>query len=198
MAAIVSVSTYRHFTHDTTTSDDDVTTAIADGIEVVEEILRRPLESKERTEDVYIEWRGNAPYGGYMYPLATPITAVPSGYSILGDAIVLGSATLTVGDLPGPFFDYENINDARSIMSITYTGGWTADTLPMSLTRAICEAAFGLTRPFNSSVPIGATSVKVGDVAVSYGANGAMNSAQGSVLTISTIRSLKKYGRRYV
>jgi hypothetical protein len=201
--SLVTLDTYRRLTHDSTTSDEDVEAALDDAQSLIEDILRRFLTSQEYTEELYVESTGydsisaisNGVLGtGRVYPAQTPITSVPDGYTIVGDAVVVTSTVNGVGDYPGPFLD-EPYNLVP--ISLTYTGGWTAENLPVTLRRSICEVAFGLVQPINAAL-LGATSVKLGDAAISYGPDGPTNSVAGDFMQPATARRIKKWQRRFI
>lgn len=153
---LLDVPTYRRLTGDSTTPDATLTSALADAQRLVEEYLRRPLERAERTEKLRVyrleDGRSAA------YPSATPITAVPAGF------VVEGVAVLGEGLLSGftPWFGSD-----RAHITLTYTGGFVAATLPLTVAREIARLAQQLTQPV-AAAPAGAKSVRVGDVAVTY------------------------------
>lgn len=180
--SLVTVARYRTITLDTTSTAESVTAAIEDAEALVSEYLRRPLESEERTETLSISRDGR------VYPSATPIDSlggddsdlVLEGDVVVGvspDAAALGWIGTTV--LPQA--------------TITYTGGWTAETLPKAIERAIALAAHHQLHSDPALVPAGATSVRVGDAAVSFGSGG----ASADPLT-STMANIRRYRRRFV
>lgn len=205
---LLDVATYQRFTHDLTTNTSSATGALVDAQAYIEDELRRPLESMVRTEDCYVEWGGIVPNNGRVYPKAWPITDTSSldtaGYSLLlpdnGDdnTILVEAQSSNVGDMPGPFYGLGYNPDYRTLLTITYTGGYTLATLPVTLARAIAEAAFTLTRVPDSAVPIGAVNVAVGDVRVGFGPNGAQSPIQGSLITDYTRKKIKRYAARWV
>ena len=137
---LVVEATYRRLTGDTTSTSEAVVAALADAQALLQDALRRPLASAERVELIRV-WAD-----GLAYPLATPITAVPAGMTIDGHG---------VRGVPG-------------FSVLTYTGGWTALTFPMTLSEALCGVARDLLHP-NERGPIGARSYAVGDVSVTRG-----------------------------
>lgn len=137
---ILDEDTYRRITFDTVAYTAGVMdAALADGQMQVESFLRRPVESLERTEPLRImehrfldsdRHRYYDPtidlYGGQpvVYPEATPVIAVPTGYTILTpSAVIVGS-------------DWNGY--------LTYTGGWDLDTVPYPVMVALAWAAFEL------------------------------------------------------
>lgn len=174
---LVTVSRYRDITGDDSSASADVEDGLVDAQALLEEELRRPLETDTRTERcrVFAEARGPA-----MYPSATPVTSVsdPSGATIVGHAVLGG----TFAEAP-PYF----LTDPDAFSSITYVGGYDpaavtgdADYLPVTLQRAIAWAAKALIDPDSfAPVPAGATSASVGDVSLTWGPGG--SPAQGEV-----------------
>ena len=141
---LVVEATYRRLTGDTASTPEAVIAALADAQALLQDALRRPLESAQRVEAVRV-WAD-----GLAYPLATPITVVPAGMTVEGHG---------VRGVP-----YEGL-----LGVLTYTGGWTALTLPMTLTAALSVVAYDLLHPDRSLV--GARSYAVGDVSVTRGAD---------------------------
>ena len=151
---IATVERYRDITVDTTSSDNAVTGALVDAQELVEEYLRRPLEEAERTESVRINRNGR------VYPKVTPITAVDSDYEIVGHSVK--------GVSPGAGEVFEPYSEITPpVVELTYTGGWTTETLPKTIEKEIVRTAYALLHPSPGLVR-GAKSVSVGDVSISY------------------------------
>lgn len=190
---LIDVDSYRRISHDTTTDDVDVESALGDVQRYIEEELRRPLESEERTETLLIV-NGPTSSRSRVYPSATPITEVPSGYAINGDAVLISDSVLTFGDMPGPTI--VDLAEPAEI-SLTYTGGYESLTLPVTLQRAIVEAAYSVLHvsPL-ATVANGATSIQVGDVQVGYGADGAPSTE--TLLSRTTWRRIRRFQRRFV
>lgn len=196
--ALLSIERYRQLTADTTTDDDVVTQAIADATGLIEAELGRDLESAERIETVMVERLYNG-LDERCYPSVTPITEVPDGWTIHGNAVTTGSS-LGFGDLPGPFFS----DEFAYTVDLTYTGGWTAENLPMPLVFAIARVARNLTTigvgalAF-SGAPEGATTIKVGDVSVGFGASGATSAGDSfglAPISDSICKAIAPYRRR--
>lgn len=154
---ILTVDSYRSITGDTTTAASAVSARIEEAIEILEDYLDRPLESDERTESMRPDRHGR------LWPRATPIT--DSGdYEADGLALI--------GTLPWP----QGFIDSTTAIDVTYTGGWTEATLPSSIARDLAFAAYRLEHPPSidtTTYPAGATSVRLGDAAVTFGASGA-------------------------
>lgn len=109
---LLDEDTYRRITGDTTVYSGTVLVdALSDAQAQTEGWLRRPVESESRTENVNAESAFNGDSTtAYLYPKATPVTAVPAGYTIV-DPSTIAPATTHNGIL-------------------TYTGGWTLPTAP--------------------------------------------------------------------
>lgn len=152
---LVTVERYRIVTGDTTTAASAVSAAIEEATDLLSEDLGWQIEEDERTETLNV-------IDGRVYPSAVPITAVEAGQTIDGYSVT-GAAPL------GSDFLTEGFEGDVHRATLTYTGGWTADTLPSSIRRAICWAARGILTPSAAeAVPDGATSVRLGDASVTY------------------------------
>lgn len=159
---LVTVARYRVITGDETSGASAVSDAILDATAMLEEELGRPLEEAERIEAM------RPAANGRLYPLATPIESVAGGYTIDG-------STLFSGPFYGP---YPDPITGTSVVTVTYTGGYVertanptaANRLPVHVERDIAVAARRLlSTPVLSAVPSGATSVRLGDAAVTFG-----------------------------
>ncbi|QQS25155.1 MAG: hypothetical protein IPM43_01825 [Actinomycetota bacterium] len=149
--SLVTVARYRAITGDTATTASTVTARIEDAVDLLEEVLDRPLESAERTEAL------TPTRDGKLWPRAVPVTD-PGDYTVDGLALkggMFGSTTFTV----------------------TYTGGWVepsadpsaTNRLPVCIEEDLAWAAHALIHPGPGlDVPAGATSVQLGDVSVSF------------------------------
>lgn len=179
---LISVAQYRAITGDETSASGVVETAIADAQGLLEDRLGRGLELRERTERVRL-------VDGVAYPSATPITAVPSGQEVQGSAVLgVGPASVLV-------------EPSDTHRSLTYTGGFDpAETdrsavtfVPVELSRAVAFAAQAIIDRDSSSlvIPPGAISVRVGDVAVSWGAGGAPSTGE-VIFPVSLVRRWRR------
>lgn len=180
--ALVSLARYRVVTLDTTSDDAAVTAAIETAQELVEEYLRRELEEDERTETLLI-----AP-NGRVYPSVTPIASLggdDADLTVLSEAIVIGPAA----DSSPTWLRGES----DPVATITYTGGYTDETVPASIERAIAFVAKDLLVAPASDAPAGAVAVRVGDVSIDYGDGG---SAPGPVAPYLGL--VRRYRRRFV
>lgn len=172
---IATVERYRDITVDTTSSDNAVTGALTDAQALVEEYLRRPLESLERTEDLVILPNGR------VYPKTTPITAVDDDHEIEGNAIKGVSP-----DASELFEPYSTVNPPS--VTLTYTGGWTTETLPKTIEKEIVRTAYALLHP-SAAKERGVKSVSVGDVSITYD----KDAANLDDLDAVSKRNLKRY-----
>lgn len=173
MANLVTYEAYVRVTGDSTTDASAVAEALADAQERVEEELERPLELAERTEVLEL-------INGRVYPRATPITEAIwpiDGYSL----------TNISSD-----FVIEPFDSLTTRVTITYTGGYTIETLPRRLRDGIIQAAYtALHRPQVSVQYIGAESIRQGDVSITYGSRGA--GAYIDALPASVLRNIRPY-----
>lgn len=149
----VTVAGYRVRTGDSDTEASAVTGALVDAERLIEDELRRNIPLEERAEKMRIR-----DHYGRMYPKAWPITLCTSN-AIEGNRILLGG----VPDLAQ--FTALISTQLPLYSTVTYTGGFDADTLPIILRDAVYDLARGLIGD-PAPVPIGATSVSVGDVSV--------------------------------
>lgn len=155
---LVSVERYRAITGDVATPSVTVTALMEEAQEDLAEVLERPL-----THDTYTEQLAPT-RDGMLWPRATPITSA-IGWTIDGHGL-RGGATWP--------FDW-----ASSGVLVTYEGGWTDETVPRCIQRDLCAAVqvMAAPAPTGVTVPKGAISATVGDVAINYGAAGARGSS---------------------
>lgn len=166
--ALVTWATYVALTDDTTTGQSQAEEALADAQGLLEEYLGRvgTLESAERTESLRID--GN----GKVWPYATPVTDAGD------DEITDAGNSITGAGSPISFW-----LDSNTLAEITYTGGYTADTVPTALKRAIAFGAKELLDTSLSTVPAGATAVSLGDASITFsGPSGSTLQAFGNPL----------------
>lgn len=184
--SLVTVARYQAITGDTGTAAASVSALVEEAVDMLEEDLGRPIESAERTE---VMWYDRA---GFVYPLALPITAAV-GWTIEGTALRDGTVAVT-SPWPG----------STETVSVTYTGGFVertanpgaANVLPAHIERDLAWAAYALGHADQvaAGVPAGARSVAVGDVSVSFGAEGADGSADD--MRIRWSRATRRHHRR--
>lgn len=180
---LVTISTYRTTTGDATGWDGSVSARLEDAQERCEEALDRvgALEQAVHTE-VLVPYRD-----GSLSPRATPIVAA-TGWTIDGNRLIMRYPNIAVSQLTwwpalGP--------------TVTYTGGYVERTanpsapnrLPLCISDDICWAAWRLLHPIDpvasTAYPAGATSVQLGDAAVTFGPGGA---PQASGRSLSAVR----------
>ncbi len=181
----ITVAGYRLRTGDRTSDGESVSGSLVEAESILEEELRRelPLPLMERVESMIIS-------DGRMYPKAYPIIECESN-TIDGRALLGGAPDLPTFLAYWP--DYDSSITPRA--EITYTGGFDADTLPVTLAHAIYDMARALVADV-SPVPVGATSVSVGDVSVSYGS---VSGAAGvDVLVPGLGARVARYKNRFV
>lgn len=166
---LLSPARYRVLSGDDT-SEAVVTARIAEAHELLVDALGRPLELQTRTERMYLD------AGGWAWPQATPIKAAP-GYTIDGYGIV--------GPLPRGTSNIL-LDHLTNYVDISYTGGWVASddeddvahrvptAIELDLAGCVQWLIAGAARRRTmADLPAGAQSVRVGDVAVTYGKGGA-------------------------
>lgn len=149
----VTIRQYRLHTGDETNGDAECSGVLLEAESLINDELRRFLASDERTGTFSIYPDGR------LYPNAYPITAA--------DLMIEGRAL--VGGTPdgGPFVGvWEPSTSTRS--TVTWTGGYNADTLPLTLEHALYDLAAALLAPapILTGVPGGTTAASVGDVSV--------------------------------
>lgn len=163
---LLSETYYRNITGDTDTPADAFATAASAAQELLEDALGVPgfLESAARTETLTVY------EGGICYPTACPIT-IAEGFTVVDSNTLYGATP----DLPAFVGLIGSVVPASA--DVTYTGGWTSDTAPGYMRRDLAFVTWAILRPA-SILALGQlagspTSASVGDVTVSYGANGA-------------------------
>jgi hypothetical protein len=162
--SLLTEARYRAITGDTTTLASAVAEAVAEATDLLIDALGREVASAVRTE------RLQPTRDGWVWPSVVPIT-VAEGYTIDGYGLI------------GPFGPAWPDETGR--VSITYTGGWVERTanpsatnrLPAYIERDLAYAASALIHAApataSSTYPAGATSVRLGDAAVTFGPDGA-------------------------
>lgn len=188
---LVTTSRYTVITGDATTAASAVSGALTDAQALLEEHLRRPLEKKARTETMRVEQDGK------LYPRVTPIVTIttPAGLQHFEGVIYGGLPDSSQG-----FVGFFPPVDPPTL-AVTYTAGFdgaetdpeAATYLPRDIEAAIAWAAYARLRPSDfASLPAGATSVRLGDAAVTYKAGGT------GVLDRQIVwpASVRKYARR--
>lgn len=162
---VVDTETYALYTGDRSTDADTVEEALDDAIQLLEERLDRTLALGTHTERLPVV--AEADTGTHVvYPACVPLVSTTAG-TIRGNAIrgvTRDGGVFSIGDWA----------------TVTYLGGFTPDTLPIAIRRDICGAARKLLDTQTPSVvPAGAKVVRVGDVSLDYGPDGAGAPAAG-------------------
>lgn len=178
---------YQAITGDTASSPDAFATAASSAQDLLEDALDRvgTLEQAERTETLELDATG------WLYPTATPLVSAEGGWQVRDNG--LHGGTVDLGTWVGLLG-----TEYPTTVDVTYIGGWTADTLPGYARRDLATVTYGLLhRPditALTSIPVGATSAKVGDVSLSWGEGG--NPGAGAVLAAVTwsVETLKLRG----
>lgn len=204
--SLVTEAQYRQATNDNDTLSSDVLYHLVEAQSLVEEYLRRQLTSMERTEPAPI-WSDPTSGRTYVYPLATPITAIPASatYTVQFEGAALGGVASTEVDwgwwgwswaYGGLFFS----SDAPPpLATIVYTGGYTSATLPVTLRRAIARVALALSRVTPAATLVaGAASLRVGDVSITKPGGGAADATELDTLVPGISATLRKWRRRTV
>lgn len=154
---MITIERYRAVTGDTTTGASAVSALVEEAVELLVEELQRPINATERTEWVEVDREGRA------YPEVTPITEVEQGWEIDGDTLIRP-----------PLASFTPSSYGAGRAQVTYTAGWTLETLPTHMRRDIAWAAYALGHPSQlaAGMPAGATGIMLGDVQVQFGVQG--------------------------
>lgn len=178
----LTVAGYRLRTGDNDSAASAVTGALNDAESLMEEELRRFLPLDTRTEALRIFPDGR------VYPHGYPITDSPV---LQQDGRALLFARADAGAFVG-VIDLNPLVTPR--MTVTTTGGFDADTLPVTLRDALYDLAQGVILD-RVPLPVGAGSMSVGDVSVSITAPGG-DGVDAYVTGLS--KRVTKYRNRYV
>lgn len=149
--SLLTVERYEIITGDTGGAASAVSARIEDAEELLADFLDRPLAEAEQTETLLPDSQGR------LWPRATPI-------SDSGDYQVEGLALLSTP------FGFSTFLGGETGVTVTYTGGWTTDTLPAYVERDLAWATYRLLHPSTSlaSLPPGVTSARLGDAALTW------------------------------
>lgn len=183
--SLVTIAVYRSVTGDTATASGTVQDWLDDTEQDLAEFLDRPLDGDgvptiahgTFTERLRIIAGHRGPQ---VFPRGTPITD-PGDYTQHGNALTGATATGGLIDVSDPAY-----------ATVTYSGGWTATTLPRCIRNDICWAAREGIR-HEAPVAAGAVSVSLGDASVSYGAQGGRRAAEDARWS----RQTRRYRRRH-
>ena len=167
--ALVTIQEYRDITKDLNTAAEEVSARLEESQELVEEYLKRKLSFGTYTEDLEV-WFGDGT--SYAYPSVTPVVSVPADSSYIVD---FGSVRfLSVTDVLTGVFWWDTVGlvggdyGRTRFATVTYDGGYTNETCPRTLKRAIARGARSLIA-MDVQRLVGATHITVGDVSVDYG-----------------------------
>lgn len=161
--SLVTYARYVAITDDTTSPAASATAALVDAQDLLELELNRRGYLEDTGADFTERLRifNDARLGYVVYPSGLPITDE-------GDLTAHGALLAGAGPDASPAF---GIVSGEQYATITYRGGYTSSTVPVEIERDIAWAAYSLLRPASAtSVPAGATSVRLGDAAVTYAA----------------------------
>lgn len=158
---LITVATYRAITGDTATPATTVSALVEQAEELLADALDRPLDEASRTEKLL------PTRDGWVWPRATPIMSVAGEWTIDGEGL-WGAFGPGWPDLTGR-------------VEVTSTGGWVERTahptatnrLPAVIERDLAVVVHQLATTDTADYPAGATSVRLGDAAVTFGADGA-------------------------
>ena len=185
---IVTVADYRTYTGDMTTDDPTVSARLEVAVGLVGDETQRFLQLDTYTEKLAVQT------GWLVYPSGVPIiTAVaPSGVQPMFGGYALGGADATFWWDPvvGPLelWQYDPFT------TVTYTGGYTYDTLPVGLRLIICDMALAMANRQPVLTGAAVQSASVGDVSVSYVTGGTGSGAVDAILPGVSGR-LRRYRR---
>lgn len=181
--SLVTYTRYVAITGDTTSASATVLDRLADAQQLLEDELGRPglLEDDgaDKTERLLIRYDGSL--GATVFPSALPITDA-------GDLTQAGALLTGASPDSSPSF----VVSGEQWATVTYRGGFTPATVPQSIERDIAWAAYHLLRPSEAAaVPAGATSVRLGDAAVTF-AKPTGGGMQGVSWSSQTMRHRKR------
>jgi hypothetical protein len=153
---LVSVAKYRQVTSDTSTPADQIEDAIAEATELACQHCNRTFAYGHYTETLYVNRLAMS------YPSAIPIAQVdgPLSARIQGAGVLMGWFPVVMI----PF--WTGVIPPQA--ALTYWGGYTADTIPPRLARAIAKIAWFTLHPVTlEGLAGGATSASVSGVTTS-------------------------------
>jgi len=157
---VVSLADYRRLSGDRDSYDGDVEAALADAQNLLESRTSRFFDKGDYTEELVVS------SSGWVYPSAYPI------YFVAGqDASVIDGASVRAWGLSNT--SGYNWDDQTVKVIVSYNGGYENETAPYELKQLIVDIANKIAVPQTTEAPRGATSVRSGNVAVTYGGAGA-------------------------
>lgn len=182
--SLVTYAEYQRITGDTTTGQSAVNQALADAQQLAEERTSRTWSYGTYDETLLVF------PNGLVYPSAVPIESVsiPAGATIRGHGIAVGS----LGPWSDAYIDVPWSGSPRRL-DVTYSGGWTVQTLPFTLKQAVASGAYRMLHAVAlAGVPAGAKSVSLGDASISG------DLSAFDPFDRAAARALAKYTRRSV
>lgn len=130
----------------------------ADVIARIEDLLNRSLTLQERTERVVSN------FDGLFYPVATPIVTVQEDLLFDDEAVQVGRPSIRS-------FSFSTIHNLTPEF-LTYTGGYTVETLPFGLAHAIAWGIHTVTSTASGAMsgsPSGVSSLSIaGEYSVTF------------------------------
>lgn len=150
---------YQVLTGDTTTASAAFEVAASAAQDMLEDELGRIglLESGVKSERLPLVWDGTL--GGWaVFPTAVPITDAGADHTAQGAALV----GVVIDASPFAF------GDPAGYSTVSYTGGYSTATVPAYMERDLAAATKVLLDPVGTPVPAGATSIRLGDAAVTF------------------------------
>lgn len=189
----VTLAQYVTHTGDTVSPSATVEANLAVAERMVEDYLRRELASAERSEEMKV-WPN-----GLVYPKHVPVTSVQASarYEVKNEAIIKyvtpdDLVSEVVGNWSDPDDGYPH---SRPTATVTYVGGWTSETMPVSIVRVVALAAQALTVP-GTAPKLGVKQASVGDVSVTY-ANDSGSNGTEALDSLVPLASVMLYGYRW-
>jgi hypothetical protein len=168
---------YRLITGDQTTSTSEITAAAETAQDWLEADLGRELEYGVRVDVLEIMPDGT------VYPPVLPLHAVDDYEWFAGTVYGVGQALDFTSSQLGPY---------RA--TISYTGGYAASAVPADIEADLAWATYQILRPADvTAIPAGATSVRLGDAAVTFA--GPIGRTRGSS-TVQWSPGVWRYRRR--
>ena len=166
MTVLVTVERYQLLTGDSDTATARVEDAIADAGRLLADDLGRPdILYGTHTETLQL-WPHPQTGVAQAYPSVVPVHSESTGLEVRDDVIY--------GASPDSAPSLDAYGAPPTAATLTYTAGWKSDGTGRAATPAGVEsdvvwAAYRLLRPAEQvSVPVGATSVRLGDASVTY------------------------------
>lgn len=187
---ICTKAEYRRRTGDSSSYDGLVDTALAKAQKLVEDKTDRFFESATRTETLTVKENGR------VYPHALPLTSVsvPAGASVDGSSVIGTGGSWVDPDYSLNIPDWTFPATRRLTSTVTYIGGYTADTMPDDVVGLVAEIAELALHPASmAGVPAGATAVTSGSHTVSGPFLGGSSSLPPAIA-----RQLRLWARREV